>query len=103
MSTAKLMIATVLAVAALGVNAQTRMESPTSPFTYEALSATPSLKFGKGSPAAKASSQRPDAKSSDPARQANGMFTYDAIGATPHVELKRPAPVTDVPLQPAGR
>jgi hypothetical protein len=31
------------------------------------------------------------------------MFTYDAIGATPHVELKRPAPVTDVPLQPAGR
>lgn len=102
MRTSKLTIATVLAVAALSASAQTRMESPPSPFTYEALGATPSLKFGKGNPIVP-TAERPDAKGSASAGQSSGMFTYDAVGATPHVAVKRPAPVADAPLQPASR
>jgi hypothetical protein len=102
MRTSKLTIATILAVAAFGVSAQTRMESPTSPFTYEALNATPSLKFGRNGPSTPAGvQQRPAAKTSAAPGQSGGMFTYDAVGATPHV--KRPAALAGAPLQPASR
>ena len=54
MRTNKLAVAAILAAAALTANAQPRMESASSPFTYEALGATPSLTFGRANTAAKA-------------------------------------------------
>lgn len=104
MRTSKLTITTILAVAAFGVSAQTRTESPPSPFTYEVLNATPSLRFGRSGPSTPAGvQQRPAAKTSAASGQTGGMFTYDAVGATPHVEVKRPAAVAGAPLQPANR
>jgi len=95
-------IATVLAVAALGVSAQTRMEA-TGPFTYEALGATPSLKIrGVSSAAPVTGTQRPAARTGSSGVRAN-PFTYEAVGATPHVELKRPATGANSPLQQTGR
>ena len=94
MRTNQFAFAAVLAATALSVNAGPRMESATSPFTYEVLNATPSLRFGRSGPSAPAGGQqRPAAKTSASAGPSGGMFTYDAVGATPHVEVKRPAAV----------
>jgi hypothetical protein len=95
MRTKTLAVATVLAAAALSVQAQTRMEPIASPFTYEAVGATPSLNLGRARNAAKA----PEAPKAAPkaatgtAPRAAGTavtpFTYDTLGATPHVEARK--------------
>jgi hypothetical protein len=107
MRTSKLAIAIVLAAATLSANAAApRTEGDHSPFTYEAVGATPSLNFGRAKAAATEASKAAPAKATAaradaPARTsaATGAFTYDALGATPHVERK-PAQ-TEVVAQPA--
>lgn len=96
MRTTKLALATVLAATALSVQAGPRMESAVSPFTYEALGATPTVTFGRAR-AATAEAPKAEAarRAAAPApRTGTAAFTYDAVGATPHVELRK---------QPAGR
>jgi len=100
MRTNKLAVAAVLAVAALSVNAaQNRTEPTNSPFTYEAIGATPSLTFGRARAAAPKAveAQQPvaakpaTANASRPTAAAATPFTYDTLGATPHVETRKPA------------
>ena len=109
MRTNKLAIAAVLAAAALSANAAPRMEENNSPFTYEAVGATPSLTFGRARTAAPAAEAAKPAvakgtatRTDTPARAgaASTTFTYDALGATPHVEVRKPAR-TEVLAQPA--
>lgn len=93
MRTSKLDVAAVLAAAALSVNAQTRMESTTSEFTYEAVGATPSLHFARAktklAEAPKAAGTPTAAVAAKPAtattttrveNAATSAFTYDAFG-----------------------
>lgn len=99
MRTHKLALATVLAATALSVQAGPRMESAVSPFTYEALGATPTVTFGRAraatAPAAEAPKPEAARRAAAPApRTGTAAFTYDAVGATPHVDLRK---------QPAGR
>jgi hypothetical protein len=84
----KQVLIAVLAFAALGASAQTRMEA-TGPFTYEALGATPTLKIrGTSSAETVRRAQSPaTAPAGNDAR--TKTFTYDAVGATPHVEVGR--------------
>jgi len=94
MRTNQIALAAVLAAAALSVNAGPRMESATSPFTYEAVGATPVVTIGRASAAPKAAeAPKPAAASraaaTRPAGSATSAFTYDAVGATPHVELRK--------------
>ena len=100
MRTNQLAVAAVLAATALSVNAaQTRMESATSPFTYEVLGATPSLTFGRAPAAAPKAAEAPKPAAVKPASAnanraagaATTTFTYDALGATPRVEVRKPA------------
>lgn len=106
MRTTNLALAAFLAALAVSANAGTRMESGPSPFTYEALGATPSLTFGrKAAPAVapqavEAAKQAPAANATArPAARAaaatSGTFTYDSVGATPRVGAAKPA-VTEV-------
>lgn len=105
MRSSQLAIAAVIAVAALSASAQPRTEA-NSPFTYEAVGATPSLAFGrKSAPAAAAKAAeapKPAAAGTGTAPRANagGTFTYDALGATPHVEVKKHATPEIVTRQP---
>lgn len=94
MRTNQFALAAVLAAAALSVNAGPRMESATSPFTYEAVGATPAVTIGRASAATKAvEAPKPaattKAAATRPAATATSAFTYDAVGATPHVELRK--------------
>ena len=97
MRTSHLALATVLAAAALSVQAGPRMESATSPFTYEAVGATPVVTLGRSAPKAAAAAKAADAPKAIAGTQApaasraaaTSAFTYDALGATPHVELKK--------------
>lgn len=94
MRTNQLALAAVLAAAALSVNAGPRTESATSPFTYEAVGATPVVTFGRASAAPKsAEAPKPaaatGAAATQPARNATSAFTYEAVGATPHVDLRK--------------
>ena len=106
MRTTNIALAACFAILAASANAETRMESGPSPFTYEALGATPSLTIrhraapkaaeaAKRSPAARAEA-RPGARA---AAAPSGPFTYDSVGATPRVGAAEPA-VTEV-RQPA--
>jgi hypothetical protein len=91
----------VLAFAALGASAQTRMEA-TGPFTYEALGATPTLKIRDSGAGTSSRAQRPaTAPTGSDAR--TKTFTYDAVGATPRVEVKRPQTGADASMQPTVR
>jgi hypothetical protein len=97
MRTNQFALAAVLAATALSVNAGPRMESGTSPFTYEAVGATPVVTIGRASAAPKAAeAAKPAATRKAPAASAarsagpgSAAFTYDALGATPHVELRK--------------
>ncbi len=96
MRTNQIALAAVLAAAALSVNAGPRMEAATSPFTYEAVGATPVVTIGRAGAAPKAAeAPKPAAtvKAPSPAARsaanASSAFTYDAVGATPHVELRK--------------
>ena len=111
MRTNKLAIAAVLAATALSANAAApRMEGNHSPFTYEAVGATPSLTLGRAKAAAPAAAEAPKpatarstvTRTDTPARAraAATPFTYDTLGATPHVETPKPAR-TEVLAQPA--
>jgi hypothetical protein len=92
----KIAVAALLAAAAVSVNAQTRMEPAGSPFTYEALGATPSIALGRKSAPKSVDTDKPVAAQNAGAPRAPGTtssagpFTYDAVGATPHVEAKKP-------------
>jgi len=98
MRTTQLALATVLAAAAVSVNAGPRMESATSPFTYEAVGATPVVTFGRASaaprtveapkPATAAPTAKAPAAATRVAGPATSAFTYDALGATPHVDVR---------------
>lgn len=111
MRTNKLAVAVVLATAALAASAaENRMEPINSPFTYEALGATPALTLGraKAPAAAPQAAQAPKAAATRTVTdRATGMatgttpFTYESLGATPHVQLKQPAKTET--LNPAGR
>jgi hypothetical protein len=110
MRTSTIALAAVLAAATLSASAQPRMEPATSPFTYEAVGATPSLAFGRKAarqaveaPAAAGSPKAAVAGRTGGAARANagGTFTYDALGATPHVEVNKPAAADIVIRQPA--
>jgi hypothetical protein len=105
----QLAIAAVIAATALSASAQPRSEA-NSPFTYEAVGATPSLalNFGrKAAPVAAANAAeapKPGAATGTataPRATAGGVFTYDALGATPHVELKKHPATEIVTRQPA--
>lgn len=98
----KQVLIAVLAFAALGASAQTRMEA-TGPFTYEALGATPTLKIrGTSSAETGRRAQGPaTAQTGNDARPKT--FTYDAVGATPHVEVRRPQAGANAPMPPAVR
>ncbi|HET9012612.1 MAG TPA: hypothetical protein VFN38_12395 [Gemmatimonadaceae bacterium] len=98
MRTNQLALATVLAAAALSVNAGPRMESATSPFTYEAVGATPVVTIGRASAAPKAVEAPKPATAATPAKApaatraavpATSTFTYDALGATPHIDVRK--------------
>src|SRR5512146_2124194 len=94
MRTNQLALAAVLAAAALSVHAGPRMEAGPSPFTYEAVGATPVVTFGRASAAPKAAeAPKPAAATraaaAQPARNATSAFTYEAVGATPHVDLRK--------------
>lgn len=100
-------IAAVIAAAALSASAQPRTEA-NSPFTYEAVGATPSLTFGRKAASATAGkaaeAPKPAAAAGTaaaPRAAAGGAFTYDALGATPHVELKKHPTSEIVTRQPA--
>ena len=107
MRTTKIALAAVLAATALAANAGPRMESASSPFTYEVLGATPSLNVGRAAAPA-ASQAAPKAvtapKAAAAATRTGGAavspFTYEALGATPHVELKKPATTEVLTQQP---
>ncbi len=111
MRTSKSMIAAVLAAAALSANAAgPQTEGANSPFTYEAVGATPSLTFGRARSAAPAAEAPKPAAPKAAATRAESApraaaapttpFTYEALGATPHVETRKPAR-TEVLAQPA--
>jgi len=115
MRTKQLALAAALTAAAFSANAaQNRMEPVNSPFTYEALGATPTLTFGRAvaqpaTPAPKAAEATTAAPAAAPATAAapqaapnvkpaparapgataTSPFNYEALGATPHVELKK--------------
>jgi hypothetical protein len=96
MRTNQLALAAVLAATALSVNAGPRMESGPSPFTYEAVGATPVVTFGRAGATQKAAeAPKPAAtvKAAAPATgstaNASSAFTYDVVGATPHVEVRK--------------
>ena len=100
MRTNHLAIATVLAAAALSAHAGPRMESAMSPFTYEAVGATPVVTIGRAATAqraaeapkpAAATAAKAPAPATRNAAPATSAFTYDALGATPHVEVNKPA------------
>jgi hypothetical protein len=106
MRTTNLALAAFFATLAMSASAGPRMESGPSPFTYEALGATPSLTIlDRAAPkAAAAAKQAPAANAAArPAERAatatSGMFTYDSVGATPRVGAAKPA-ITEV-RQPA--
>jgi hypothetical protein len=95
MRTSKLAVVAILPAAALSVNAEVRMESPTSEFTYEAVGATPSVHFGRTiTKAAKSPNAAETPKTAGAAKPAiartttraenvgASTFTYDAFGAT---------------------
>jgi len=94
-------LAAVLAATALSVSAGPRMESAMSPFTYEAVGATPAVTIGRASAApkaaeapkpaatAKAAGKAPAAPATRSAGSGTAAFTYDVLGATPHVELRK--------------
>jgi len=94
MRTNQLALAAILAATALSVNAGPRMEAATSPFTYEAVGATPVVTIGRASAAPKAAeAPKPapatKAAATRPAGAATSAFTYEAVGATPHVEVRK--------------
>jgi hypothetical protein len=101
MRTNQFALAAVLAATALSVHAGPRMESATSPFTYEAVGATPVVTIGraratpsavevpKPAATAKATGKAPAAPATRSAGSGSAAFTYDALGATPHVELRK--------------
>jgi hypothetical protein len=104
MRTNQFALAAVLAATALSVNAGPRMESAMSPFTYEAVGATPVVTVNRGSAApkaaeapkpaataatAKAPGKAPAAPATRSAGSGTAAFTYDALGATPHIELRK--------------
>ena len=111
MKTRKSVLAAVLAAAALSANAAApQTEGPISPFTYEALGATPSVTFGRaraGAPAAveapkPAATKGAAVRTETPTRAAGATgapFTYEALGATPHVQIRKPTS-TEVLSQP---
>jgi hypothetical protein len=111
MRTNTFVVAAVLAAAAFSAGAAENRWTPTSsPFTYDALGATPTLTFGRATSAAPAKAV--EAPTAAPSRAAapnrtTGMatgttpFTYDTLGATPHVDVKKP--VKTETLNPAGR
>jgi len=92
MRTNQLALAIVLAATALSVNAGPRTESATSPFTYEAVGATPVVTFGRASIAAPKAAEAPKpaaATVTRPAGTASSMFTYETVGATAHVDPRK--------------
>lgn len=110
MRTNKLALAAALAAAALSANAagNHRMETANSPFTYEAVGATPTLTFSRAKATAPKAVEAPKpaaAASAGTATRAPGAaatpFTYDTLGATPHVEGRKPAKTEAVSPQPA--
>jgi hypothetical protein len=120
MRTQQLALAAALTAAVFSANAaQNGMEPVNSPFTWEALGATPTITFGRAAAvktvdapkaavvapqaeATKATAVVPQAEapkaaaatvSKTPATtraaSTSSPFTWDAVGATPHVELKK--------------
>jgi hypothetical protein len=96
MRTNQIALAAILAATALSVNAGPRMEAATSPFTYEAVGATPVVTIGRAGAAPKAAeAPKPAAtvKAAGPATgsvaNASSALTYDAVGATPHIEVQK--------------
>lgn len=83
-------------LAATATVAQERAGLPTSPFTYDALGATPSLRLFDRAPdvralrdALAAGSARDTKPRAEPAR--TPVLTYDALGATPSIRSKQPS------------
>jgi len=97
MRTNHLALAAVLAATALSVHAGPRMEGATSPFTYEAVGATPVVTIGRAratpkaveAPKPAATAKAPAAPATRSAGSGTAAFTYDALGATPHIELRK--------------
>jgi hypothetical protein len=89
-------------------HAQVRTEPANSPFTYEALGATPGLQlnFRKRSDATGAAAAAASAHRAAPGAAAASQFTYDAVGATPQIKRSEPAGSTAatsrVPAAPKG-
>jgi hypothetical protein len=108
--TMKTRFATLFAfiTAAVAVSAQPRMEGTTSPFTYEAVGATPSLSLGKvrhandvNGIAAKQASKAP---ATEPTRAVPvGAFTYGTPGAAPIEEVEEPAATAEHQSQESAR
>ena len=109
MRTNTLAVAAVLAAAALSANAQSRMEPVTSPITYEAVGATPSLDLGRirgaakapEAPKAAATANAATGAAARPAGTAVTPFTYDTLGATPHIETRK-APKAEALTPPSA-
>jgi hypothetical protein len=84
-------------LAATAAVAQERAGLPTSPFTYDALGATPSLRLLDRASDVRAPR---DTVATGPARASKlrnepartPVLNYDALGATPSITLKKPAP-----------
>lgn len=106
MRSTRLVIAAIVAATALAASAQPRSEA-NSPFTYEAVGATPSLTFGRKAAPQAAEARKPAAgaaaagHAAAPRAGTGGTFTYDALGATPRVEVKRQPPAELVTRQPS--
>jgi len=91
-------LATALMLAASGVYAQqaptapVRTESATSPFTYEALGATPSIQLRRASPAPAAATDTTNVDAGKPAAApSQGKAQAAARAETPRAQAAAPA------------
>lgn len=80
--------------AATAAVAQERAGLPTSPFTYDALGATPSLRLFDRTPDTRAPRTAPTAGAAPESRARaeqvrTPVLTYDTLGATPSIRLKQ--------------
>jgi hypothetical protein len=82
-------------LAATAAVAQERAGLPTSPFTYDALGATPSLRLFDRTPDVRVPHSAPAAGTAAESRARaepvrTPVLTYDTLGATPSIRLKQP-------------
>lgn len=104
MRTQQLALAAALAAAVFSATAApARLEPVNSPFTYEALGATPSLTFGRA--AARKADEAPKAAEATKATEAPKAAAAAAVASQPADASKAaaaPAPKTSAPARAAG-